>query len=676
MVGGLGAAAGAIARLSAGPLGDVCVAVLDGPVDVSHPCFAGADLRVIDSLVPNAPGPGPMSLHGTHVASQIFGRPGSPVSGVAPRSRGLIVPVFHDDGQPLSQVDLARAIELAVREGADVINISGGERAPTGEPDEVLAGALRLCEEGGVLVVAAVGNDGCDCLHVPAAVPSVLAVGACTVDGEPLVTNNWGAPYRANGVLAPGYELEGARPGGGTAALSGSSFATPIVAGAAALLIAAARGAGVDLEPAAIRDVVARTASPPGPEPGAAPDPECGAERARYLGGLLDLQAAHEAVGSNAARHLDSNLDRNEDPMETTDTVPPPATEPKGVVAACADSPAPAGQQPACGCATTTTDYVFAIGAIGWDFGTEARRDGFIQQMDVQPSASGHVLPPNPYDPNQLSMYLTENPWVSDKIIWTCNLEGRTPIYALEAEIPFGMTWGGTRPPKEKPDPNEVPFYPPVSVVHKTFRDAIVGQTLRPDDQNYVARVSVPGTLTKRTVRLFSGQTVPVVVVHAQGLYTWNEALLVDSLIKHVTEDRDSRRLAPVNETMVRTLVHAFLDKVYYQFRNLGQSGPDRALNYAATNAFELTQALANGFLSGRLVPRSSDEPEPLYALDDITVVKSRFQRPDSESYDVTLTFMDPENDRQARVAYLITVDVSGEMPVSLDSPRQFIIGR
>ena len=63
-------------------LGDsrVCIAVLDGPVDLSHPCFAGADLTTIDTLVPNTPGSGPMAMHGTHVASLIFGQPGAQCS--------------------------------------------------------------------------------------------------------------------------------------------------------------------------------------------------------------------------------------------------------------------------------------------------------------------------------------------------------------------------------------------------------------------------------------------------------------------------------------------------------------------------------------------------------------------------------------------------------------------
>src|SRR5437867_9326538 len=76
---------------------DVCIAVLDGPVDMTHPCFAGADLTRLDTLVQEPAVQGPMSLHGTHVASVLFGQPGSAVVGMAPRCRGLILPVFHDD---------------------------------------------------------------------------------------------------------------------------------------------------------------------------------------------------------------------------------------------------------------------------------------------------------------------------------------------------------------------------------------------------------------------------------------------------------------------------------------------------------------------------------------------------------------------------------------------------
>jgi Subtilisin-like serine proteases len=62
----------------------ICVAVLDGIVDQNHPCFDGANLTRLPSLVlGEANENGSMSTHGTHVASIIFGQPDSPVTGIA-----------------------------------------------------------------------------------------------------------------------------------------------------------------------------------------------------------------------------------------------------------------------------------------------------------------------------------------------------------------------------------------------------------------------------------------------------------------------------------------------------------------------------------------------------------------------------------------------------------------
>ena len=72
------------------------IAVLDGPVDVSHPCFSGANLTSLTTLAPGGAKDGPASQHGTHVASIIFGRAGSAVSGIAPGCSGIIIPVFSD----------------------------------------------------------------------------------------------------------------------------------------------------------------------------------------------------------------------------------------------------------------------------------------------------------------------------------------------------------------------------------------------------------------------------------------------------------------------------------------------------------------------------------------------------------------------------------------------------
>src|SRR5690242_7998939 len=106
----------------------ICIAVLDGVVDQNHPCFTGASLTRLPTLVSGeASTDGTMSAHGTHVASIIFGQPGSPVRGIAPKCRGLIVPVFADERLKVSQLDLSRAIEQAINAGAHIINISGGQ---------------------------------------------------------------------------------------------------------------------------------------------------------------------------------------------------------------------------------------------------------------------------------------------------------------------------------------------------------------------------------------------------------------------------------------------------------------------------------------------------------------------------------------------------------------------
>src|SRR5258707_929946 len=145
-------------------LGDprISVAVLDGPVDQSHPCFNGAQFNSLPTLASDIAGGGRMCAHATHIASTIFGQPGGPVRGIAPACRGLIAPIFSDERQgPISQLDLARAINQAVEAGAHVINISGGELSNSGEADPMLVNAVRFCSDEGVLIVAAAGNDAC-----------------------------------------------------------------------------------------------------------------------------------------------------------------------------------------------------------------------------------------------------------------------------------------------------------------------------------------------------------------------------------------------------------------------------------------------------------------------------------------------------------------------------------
>lgn len=658
----------------------VCVAILDGPVDLSHPCFRGAELRRVTTLVGEEAGPGAMSAHGTHVASVVFGQPASGTLGLAPGCRGLVAPIFRDDSGRLSQLDLARAIERCVAEGADIINISGGERVAGGHADMLLARAVDLCEQSGVLVIAATGNDGCDCVHVPAAVPGVLAVGALGRAGTPLRSSNFGDRYASNGVLAPGEAIPGAVPGGAITTFTGSSFATPVVSALAALLLCEQRRLTGRTDVAAVRDAILAGASPCGAD---------SAERARCLGGTVNVRGAYALI-NQGGKVSESNVvpaplagvvasaavppDGELPPMDPGPPPPAPqavAAQPVLIPAesqlpavvpscgpagsACSCGARPSGDAPAPPAAVRPTPVarVFALGNVGYDFGTEARRDTFRQLMPVATSNDKPpiVTQPNPYDATQMSDYLTENPWESTKVIWTMNLD-LTPVYALEAEASYA------------------------DAVYEMLRIALHNQVLPVTDGDYVSRVSIPGVLTDRTVRLFSGQVVPVVVIQRRGLYAWQETALVDAVVEAIDLPSVRESLGykdvPTADKQVRLKVRQMLDKVYFDLRNLGTSSPDRAINFMATNAFVFTDVIARGLLSAELV---EGDLTALYSLQSITAVKSPYCRIDSDCWDVQTTFFSPQNERQASVVFQTTIDVSDELPVQLAPVHQYLIG-
>ncbi len=375
----------------------VCVAVLDGPADLGHPSFRGADLVQVDVLgrldgAGGTVGPAPALDHGTHVAGVIFGQAGGPVRGVAPRCRGLIIPIYGgpDAGPSCSQADLARAIDAAVGLGADIISISGGEPSADGSAGPELAAAVRRSAEAGRLVVAAAGNEGCGrCLHVPGALPAVLAVGAMDERGEPLPSSNWGEPYRLRGILAPGLGVEGPALGGGAERRSGTSFATPIVSGLAALLLSLQLRAGRPGDAGLVRAAILGS----GLGCGHRSTRECG----RLLAGRLNLPGAValtlEGAPTMAVPPDDHSLAPTAvappgiDPDQASAPPSPPATawpdratpRPRGGAGDLAPAVAPSG----CGCGgrAPARQFVYAVGELGIDFGSRQRQDSIQEHF-------------------------------------------------------------------------------------------------------------------------------------------------------------------------------------------------------------------------------------------------------------------------------------------------------
>ena len=121
-----------------------------------------------------------------------------------------------------------------------------------------------------------------------AKVMSVLAVGACDLEGRPLAFSNFGDSYAGNGILAPGQDVAGASPRAGVVTRSGTSFAAPVVTGVAALLLSLLHQGGRDPAPQAVHSALLASASPcPADEQG--PSGRC-------LAGPLNVAGAAAAL--------------------------------------------------------------------------------------------------------------------------------------------------------------------------------------------------------------------------------------------------------------------------------------------------------------------------------------------------------------------------------------------
>ncbi|MEX2263395.1 MAG: S8 family serine peptidase [Bryobacteraceae bacterium] len=607
-----------LGRLRSETLGDsrVCIAVIDGPADLTHPCFRGARICPLGPADPRSSPAGPASQHGTHVASIIFGQSGSPIEGLAPACSGLILPVFRDGANavaPCSQIELAHAIVMAVEFGANVINISGGQLEPSGIAHPLLSRALRLCQERDALIVAAVGNDGCACSHVPASHPYVLAVGAADADGHPLPSTNWGSSYRGHGLTAPGLSIPGASPGGGTAHASGASFATAIVSGIAGLLLSREMRRRGNANARYVRAALLADARPNGRPPA--------------LASLSPLDLSSTLV----------QLERGDIAMSDPVAMPDPAAygAPESAVPAlmpAADASVPleasataAVQAAACGCQNPETSgaplrqLVFAIGQLGFDFGTEARRDSIAQHMGA-----------DPHDAARLLAYLDENPWDAASIHWTLSQDA-VRIYAIRATGAFAEQ------------------------VYIRLRDF-----LREQIAGAVEMVSVPGVITGKTT-LLSGETVPVISPDLRGMYSWTVGELVKT-VAGAPPEQDASQTDRDRYMQRGEGVRNFLERVYHELRNLGLTAAERAINYAATNAFTVNEIFQAAIRDGT-------------ELDSIEVVRSPICRPDSDCWDVKLTFFDPERLlERARKTYRFTVDVSDVTPVTVGPVRSWFV--
>jgi subtilisin family serine protease len=173
--------------------------------------------------------------HGTHIAGIISASSASEESGVCPRV--AIMPLKYYDNSGAGYNNLAntvRAIHYAVKEGANIINYSGGGADPADSERAAIDDARRH----GILFVAAAGNDGHNneqTKYFPASYPLDNIIGVASVNklNQLLPSSNYGKIVH---LAAPGLMILSTLPEGRFGTMSGTSQATAFVTGAAALL--------------------------------------------------------------------------------------------------------------------------------------------------------------------------------------------------------------------------------------------------------------------------------------------------------------------------------------------------------------------------------------------------------------------------------------------------------
>ena len=674
------------------------IAVLDGAVDLDRACFQGANLTRIDPYWAEEFAIDPQHLqafleieasgksdeekeemfkeaipdenirhslhlrfHANHIISTICGQPDSPVEGIAPNATVINIPIAYGNDDFINPLNLSRAISTAIEQGVNIIHCAACHPTQSGLAHEFIDKAIRQAQDNNILIIAPGGNDKGECWCVPAVLENVLTVGAMKDTGEPFKFSNFGGKYATQGILAPGENILGAQPGtDDPIRKKGTSCAAPIVTGTAALLMSLQLEQGLSPDAEAVRAALTNSAIPC--DPNEIEEPE------RCLLGKINIPGAYELLTGETLKTVEADNNLADNIIEssvtpvtiTTSVMPSRSTEiaNQGITATILTA---AALQPAIAPSNASEQFssnlliqnsqennnivlnnvvpsqrsnlVYVLGTLGYDFGTEARRDTFKQLMPTI-TIDNIEVPCNPYDARQMVDYLETNLSETKSLIWTLNLE-LTPIYAIKPVGAFAAD------------------------IYQVMQYMLAGQILSEDDENYIERVSIPGILTDETVKLFSGQVIPVLKVNSpRGMYGWKVNTLIESALETVSAEHEIS-----DEARMRRSLTSFLNRVYYDLRNLGQIARDRALNFAATNAFQAVQTFSQAVAIGM-------------ELHSIEVEKSPFCRYGSECWDVKLKFFDPENGLRAKRVFRFTIDVSDRTPVTLGEVRSWAVSK
>jgi subtilisin family serine protease len=240
----------------------VTVAVVDTGIDATHAELAPKLVNTLsrgfdpNSGAPYANNPAtPACQHGTEVGGVAAAASdnGAGVAGMSWGAQLVSYKVFQDadcaadcsdaaghmcstnDAGIIAAINQAVSVQNTAAYGRMVVNLSLGGTGACGAP---LQTAINAAFAAGVVLVAAAGNDGL-AVNSPGNCANVITAGASDSSDSIASFSSRGAQLAAQGLVAPGVAVLTTSPGGGTASPSGTSFSSPMVAGAAAILLSA-----------------------------------------------------------------------------------------------------------------------------------------------------------------------------------------------------------------------------------------------------------------------------------------------------------------------------------------------------------------------------------------------------------------------------------------------------
>ncbi|MBE8232844.1 MAG: PatA/PatG family cyanobactin maturation protease [Endozoicomonadaceae bacterium] len=663
------------------------VAILDSAIDTRHCILSHADINIFSEKEIKP------SYHGTAVASLVVGKK----IGIAPQTKILSIPVFNENKQGhldgCSELKLARAINKAREKGCQIINISGSALSQTGNGTDQLRQAIDACVKNDILVIAAVGNNGLRSESIPASMDGVIAIGAHDIQGQAAQFNNHGAKLHKKMLLAPGVDIPIELQQGQFAHISGTSFAAPIVSAIVALILQAIRSVNGTYTATQIQTLLQNAST-------ISCQHRKAMKRLDLVRLLQQLQDDYPLLKTQSNDLTPRSISMKPTEIDSTTAVEPamdqssiqPADAEKvtgntvgSEQVSTSDSSAssmsmpmqkindPAANNFVHGTPVDRNviqpqsanyesniqadEKVFALGEIGYDFLTETNLDYFQQAMQSAPEqARGTGIPS---DEVSMAKFLNYNanghqPYVENctALTWILKVDG-IPIYAIRPQNQFAIMAFGKLVNfligKHGLDPEELNKSSSEEVIQLRV-EAKKDQAA--SNENKIDIVSIAGSIVDE-IRLYNGHVVPVVSPILRGMFAWSPEHITSALHYNDNSDKNAKKI---------DMLTNFLNRVYYELRNRGASPMERAINYAATNAYQAGEVFEDVL---------SDNAK--YVLNRISAEKSPVCRPEADCWDVMLEFFNPQNrTEEARKIYRYTIDVSGLMPVTFGKLRSW----